>query len=110
MSLSAAAGQTAPQATSQAIVRGPITIAAPQPKDSHCFKGKVIAATNAAITVRDRTDERRIRTFTYSPDLAAKMRDIVAHDNYQPGDSVAISCHAGSSQAYAIRGKPSVPR
>jgi hypothetical protein len=97
------------QNTSQAIVRGPIAIASPASKDKHCFRGEVIAATNAAITVRDRRDERRIRTLTCSPDLAAKMRDIVAHGNFQPGDKVKISCHARHNEAYAIKGKPSAP-
>jgi hypothetical protein len=87
-----------------------VVIASPARKDKHCFHGRVIAATNAAITVRDRRDERRIRTFTYSPDLAGKMRDIVAHGNFQPGDKVEISCRAGRNEAYAIKGKPSAPR
>jgi hypothetical protein len=98
------------QASSQAIVKGPIAIAPPATKDKRCFRGEVIAATSAAITVRDRHDERLIRTFSYSPSLAAKMQDVVAHGNYQPGDSVEISCHAGSNEAYAIKGKPSAPR
>lgn len=89
---------------------GPVVIAPGATKDKHCFLGEVIASTIAAITVRDRRDERRIRTFTYSPNLAAKMAGIVAKGNFQPGDKVEISCRVGRNEAYAIKDNPSVPR
>jgi hypothetical protein len=100
--------QASAQTTPQATVKGPVAIASP--KDDHCFRGEVIAATNASITARDRQDERCIHTFTYSPNLAAKMQHIIAHGNYQPGDKVEISCHGGNNEAYSIKGKPSVFR
>jgi hypothetical protein len=87
-------------------VSGSVAIASFAPKDNHYFRPVVIAATNESITVRD----RRIRTFTYLPNLAARMQDIVAHGNYQPDDNVEISCHNRTNEAYAIDGNPPVPR
>jgi len=98
------------QATSSLKVSGPVVIAPGATKDEHCFLGEVVGSTNAAITVRDIHDERRIRTFTYSPNLAAKMRSIVAQGNFQPGDKGETSCRAARNEAYAIKGSPSVPR
>jgi hypothetical protein len=81
---------------------------APKPK-REVFKGEVMNMTPAAITVRSQSDQRTIRTFSYSPDLATRMQRMIDKGGYQYGDKVTIETDAGSSVALQIKGKPSKP-
>jgi lipopolysaccharide export system protein LptA len=81
---------------------------APKPKREH-FKGDVLNATSAAITVRSQSDMRTIRTFSYSPDVATRIQKIIDKGGYQYGDKVTIETDTGSNVALQIKGKPSKP-
>ena len=73
------------------------------------FRGEVLNATSAAITVRSQENERLIRTFTYSPEVRDTMQKIIDRGGYQYGDKVDIRYEAGSDVALRIKGKPSKP-
>jgi hypothetical protein len=78
----------------------------PKPK-REVFKGEVMNATVAAITVRSQSDMRTIRTFSYSPAVSARMQQIIDKGGYQYGDKVTIETDPGSNVALQIKGKPS---
>jgi len=73
------------------------------------FRGEVMNATAAAITVRSLENEAVIRTFSYSPKVGERMQAIIDHGGYQYGDRVEIQYEAGSNVARRIKGKPSQP-
>lgn len=73
------------------------------------FKGEVMNATPAAITVRSQENQRVIRTFTYSPGVRGKMQQLLDRGGYQYGDKVEIRYEPGSDVALRIKGKPSKP-
>ncbi len=95
---STTAQQQAPQ--SRFLLRKPFT-------GPGWFHGEVIAMTGAAITVRDRKNERMIRTFTYAPELKERMQGLLDRGGYQYGDKVAIRFKPPSNVALAVKGKPS---
>jgi hypothetical protein len=101
---------TAPWAHAQVVEAAPIVVHEKVPSDRSRFKGEVISATNSSITVRDAGNDRRIRTFSYSPALGDKMKGVMDRGGYQPGDKVDIRYHSRTDQAWNIKGKPSVPR
>lgn len=86
----------------------PIAIKTVKPKREK-FRGEVLNATSAAITVRSQENERLIRTFTYSVEVGDKMQKIIDGGGYQYGDKVDIWYEAGSDVALQIKGKPSKP-
>ncbi|MBI3663506.1 MAG: hypothetical protein HY234_10730 [Acidobacteria bacterium] len=86
----------------------PIRLKTPK-KRIEKFKGEVLSMTNVQIIVRSRTDERVIRTFTYTPDVRDKMQQIIDRGGYQHGDKVEIHHEPGSDVAVKITGKPSKP-
>ena len=71
------------------------------------FRGEVMHANPAQITVRSRENERVIRSFTYSPKVRDAMQKIIDRGGYQYGDKVQIEHEAGSDVALRIKGKPS---
>jgi len=85
----------------------PISIKSAKPPKPVTFSGLVLSSNVQSITVRSRNDEKSIRTFTYSPNLQAKMEQILAQGGYQYGDKVTITSDAGSDVALRIKGKPS---
>lgn len=86
----------------------PIPVRVLKPKLA-TFKGEVLNATVAAITVRSRQDERTIRTFTYSDEVRVQILQIIEKGGYQYGDKVVIRHEPGSDVALRIKGKPSKP-
>lgn len=97
-------------AQEQADTSKPIVVKTTKPKTKReIFKGDVLNATAAAITVRNRENERQVRTFTYSPEVRDRMQKIIEKGGYQYGDKVVIETDPGSNVALAIKGKPSKP-
>ncbi len=71
------------------------------------FRGEVVRMNTVSIVVRDPKNSYVVRTFTFSPDLTKKLRDLIGRGGYQPGDSVTIRFAHGGSIAQVIKGKPS---
>ena len=92
--------------SAQVQVGQPIKVKAPKPQIVK-FKGEVVSATSAVITVRSRENEKVIRTFTYSPEAREAMAKIIQRGGYQYGDKVEIHHEAGQDVAIKIEGKPS---
>lgn len=88
----------------------PIAIKPAKPPKPVKFAGVVISANVQSITVRSNENQKVIRTFTYSPNLQPKMRQILSHGGYQYGDSVRVVSDPGSNVALRISGKPSKPK
>ena len=86
----------------------PIVIKELKPKRV-TFRGEVMHATPAEITVRSRENERVLKTFTYSPQVRDHMQRIIERGGYQYGDKVEIQHEAGGNVALRIKGKPSKP-
>ena len=86
----------------------PIRIKEVRPKRV-TFRGEVMHANFAQITVRSQENERVIRTFTYSPKVGEQMQQILERGGYQYGDKVVIQHEAGRDVALRIKGKPSKP-
>jgi membrane-bound lytic murein transglycosylase B len=97
--------QTPPQT---ADTSKPIVVKQVKPKSrKESFKGEVLNVTAAAITVRSRTNEQQIRTFTFSPAIQVHMQQIMDAGGYQYGDRVTVEADAGSNVALRIKGRPS---
>jgi hypothetical protein len=73
------------------------------------FKGTVMIANNAQITVRGIDNELAIRTFPLSTDASSKMQQIIDRGGYQYGDKVTVIYNPVSQEAIKIKGKPSRP-
>jgi len=92
-----AAGQTVAPA---------IKVSAPKPKKEK-FKGEVLFATRAAITVRSRDNLNLVRTFTYDTKLSKKInKQFDENKIYQHGDRVEVVYFAGGDLALKVKGKP----
>ncbi|MGH9805240.1 MAG: hypothetical protein ACRD4D_08700 [Candidatus Acidiferrales bacterium] len=87
-----------------------IQLKAPKPKKEK-FKGEVLYATRAAITVRSRDNSNLVRTFTYDTKLSKKINEQFDKNKlYQHGDRVVITFVAGGDLALKIKGKPGQKR
>jgi hypothetical protein len=88
----------------------PIVVKQTEPQTGNQkFKGTVMNANIAQITVRGIENELAIRTFPLSPDAAGKMQQIIDRGGYQYGDSVTVIYDPVSQQAIKVKGKPSRP-
>jgi len=90
----------------------PIVVNAVKPKPKPGivkFKGYVMHANNAQVTVRARGNDLGIQTFSLSEQAAAKMQQIIDKGGYQYGDKVTVYYDAQSLKAAKIKGKPSKP-
>ncbi|HVO56855.1 MAG TPA: hypothetical protein VMT51_04080 [Dongiaceae bacterium] len=76
----------------------------PQPPK---FEGTVVNATNTQITVRDKNNSMAIQTFPLTPELSAKMNQLMEKGGYQYGDKVTVFYDPDSKKAIRIKGKPS---
>lgn len=77
-----------------------IKLNAPKPKlDS--FRGEVLNFTPVAITVRDRQNMARVRTFNFDPGLARK----VENRRMENGDRVTVRFVRGTDTAVQLKGK-----
>ena len=73
------------------------------------FKGTVMHADIAQITVRGIENELAIRTFPLSRAVSEKMQQIIDRGGYQYGDKVTIVYDPATQSALKIKGKPSKP-
>ena len=97
-------------AAAAADVSKPIIVKLLKPKSSLAeFKGTVMHATRAEITVRGRDNEMAVRSFPLSPQLADAMQKLIDGGGYQYGDKVTIRYDATTGVARKISGKPSKP-
>jgi hypothetical protein len=87
----------------------PIIIKAPKPKKDK-FKGTVVVANRAQITVQGLQNKRVVRTYHYSPKAWEKMVQVIDSGGYQFGDKVEVISEPGSDVALEIKGKPSKPK
>jgi xanthosine utilization system XapX-like protein len=89
----------------------PIVVNAVKPKPTGLsrFEGFVMNANAVQITVRDKSNELSIQTFTLSEVASTKMQQIVDKGGYQYGDKVTILYDPGSRKAVKVKGKPSRP-
>ena len=102
------AAAAAPPVRAQVTVAKPIVLKPPKQKTSRVkLQGEVMNSTAAQITVRDLKNERVIRTFTFSPEVARQMQHTIDGGGYQYGDRVVIEFEAGRDVALKIKGKPS---
>jgi hypothetical protein len=62
---------------------------------------------NQAIQVRDIAAVPALHTFTYSPGVRDRMKNIFNEGGYQYGDKVVVWYQSGSTVALNIKGKPS---
>jgi len=74
------------------------------------FKGEVVSANLATITVRSVQNPKVVMTFTYTPKVKAKMLAVIQSGGYQYGDKVTVTYGAGTTIAQNISGKPSKPK
>jgi len=88
----------------------PVVVKQLKPKDSlKEFKGTVMHANRAEITVRGRENLLLVRSFTLSPQLADAMQKVIDNGGFQYGDRVTVRYNATTGVAYRIQGKPSKP-
>lgn len=70
---------------------------------------QVLHMMPTAIQVQSVTDEREIRTLTYSGQIRDQMQKLFDKGGYQFGDKVVIEYRPGTDVALKIKGKPSKP-
>ncbi|HKV48740.1 MAG TPA: hypothetical protein VJN69_11675 [Candidatus Acidoferrales bacterium] len=73
------------------------------------MKVEVLHADNNSMVVSEQGNERVIHTFTYSPEVKAKMQQIISSGGYQYGDRIKVQYTPGGTVAFKIHGKPSKP-
>jgi len=82
----------------------------PKPKPGIVkFKGYVMHANNAQVTVRAMGNDMGVQTFSLSEQASAKMQQIIDKGGYQYGDRVTVYYDAQSLKAAKVKGKPSKP-
>jgi hypothetical protein len=107
--LSAPAGaQTSAAKVSDPIVVHPVVTGTPTKKHSGTWmKAEFLHADNNSMVVSEQGNERMIHTFTYNPQVKAKMQQIINAGGYQYGDKIKIKYTPGTTVALKIHGKPS---
>jgi hypothetical protein len=94
-------------------VAAPIVIHEIMPKKSSktpsgtWMKVEFLHADNNSMVVSEQGNERMIHTFTYNPDVKAKMQKIINAGGYQYGDKIKVKYTRGTAVAVKIHGKPS---
>ena len=71
------------------------------------YKGHVLVFNLATIVVQSSADPRFIWSFQYSPELRAKVIELLNTGGYRHGDRVQVYCNPGTTIAVKIKGKPS---
>jgi len=106
--LMAAALAVAPRVHAQDETSRPVLIAKEKPQNKKLkFKGEVISANSAAITVRGQDNPREVQTFSYTTKVRDGMIEILKQGGYRGGDKVTIEYFSGTTVATHISGKPS---
>jgi hypothetical protein len=100
--------QTTTTTTTTATNSHPVYTSAPRtPKKLLKFHGEVFNATSGSIVLRTPDKPMDIHTFSYSPDVKAKMLEILNKGGYQPGDKVTVKYAPGTTVALHLSGRPS---
>ena len=100
----------APGVRAQDDTSRPVLVAKSNPKTQKLkFKGEVITANSAAITLRGQQNPREIQTFTYTTQVRDQMIQILKQGGYRAGDKVTVEFLSGTTVAQHISGKPSKP-
>ena len=100
----------APAARAQGDTSQPVLVAKQNPKTQKLkFKGEVISANSASITLRGQQNPREIQTFTYTAQVRDQMIAILKRGGYRAGDRVTVEYLSGTTVAQHISGKPSKP-
>ena len=68
---------------------------------TNSFRGEVLNFTPVAITVRDRGNFAKVRTFSYTPELTRKLEN----RRMENGDPVTVHYLRGSDTAVRLKGK-----
>jgi hypothetical protein len=105
--LAAAASPSRAQTTSVDTSK-PIPIRAAKTPKPVPFAGAVVSANVQQITVRSKADIKVVRTFSFAPNIQARVQQIVRAGGYQYGSRVTVIAEPGSNVALHIKGKPSV--
>lgn len=86
----------------------PVLVAKANPKTKKLkFKGEVISANSATITLRGQDNPREIQTFSYTTQVRDQMLGILKEGGYRAGDKVTVEFFSGTTVAIHISGKPS---
>jgi len=73
------------------------------------FRGFVMHANIAQVTVRAKGNDFAIQTFALGAKASAKMQQIVDKGGYQYGDKITVYYDPQSLKAIKFKGKPSPP-
>jgi hypothetical protein len=73
------------------------------------FEGTVMNSNSILITVRSKTNELGVETFTLSPDASAQMQKVIDKGGFQYGDKVTVYYDPVTRQALKVKGKASKP-
>lgn len=71
------------------------------------MKAEVIHADSNSMVVREQQNGMMIHTFTYTPELQARMQKIGDSGGYQYGDQIKVLYQPGQTVALKVHGKPS---
>jgi hypothetical protein len=110
--LALAAGLTFASSSAQAQfqVSQPVVVKSPKPSTKLLkYKGTVISANSATITLRNPQNPQLIQSFSFSPQVRDQMVKILTRGGFQYGDVVTVQHAAGSDVAQRMHGKPSKP-
>lgn len=111
--LAAAAGLAAAPARAQVTTSKPITVKIKTVKQSKpkllSFKGEVLHMDAQAIIVRDPKNTLTVKTFSYTPELSKRLKDLIDRGGYQYGDRIQVKYASGGTVAQEITGKASKP-
>ena len=86
----------------------PVLVAKANPKTKKLkFRGEVISANSATITLRGQDNPREIQTFSYTTQVRDQMIGILKQGGYRAGDKVTVEFLSGTTIATHISGRPS---
>ena len=104
-------GQTQPKAAEvdppvvSAVIQTP-TVKVTKPKLDR-YKGHVLAFNIAEVIVQSDDNQKFIWAFQYSPELRAKVIQMLNAHAYRNGDRIQVYCNPGTTVAVKFKGKPS---
>ncbi len=98
-------------ANAQAETTPPIVVRSPKPSTKPLkFKGLVISANIASISLRSQEHPNMVQSFSYTAGVRDQMVKILNAGGYQVGDKVTVEYAPGTTVALKLHGKPSKPR
>jgi hypothetical protein len=79
---------------------------APQPRMMR-YRGTVVTANGAVMTIRNPANPHDVMTFSYSPAVRDEMVKILTAGGFQYGDKLTVDYVEGTTIALRLHGKPS---